>query len=67
MRFAGLELEGDDKPSTDFLANVLAQTNREHEVPALWKALIDKNPQKFMNIAGDGEVELRQVYEQPAQ
>ena len=22
---------------------------------------------KFMNIAGDGEVELRQVYEQPAQ
>ncbi len=40
-----LELEGDDKPSTDFLANVLAQTNREHEVPSLWKGLIEKNPQ----------------------
>ena len=40
-----LDLEGDDKPSTDYLANVLAQTNREHEVPGLWKALIDKNPQ----------------------
>ncbi len=39
------ELEGDDKPSADFLAGVLSQTNREHEVPALWKGLIDANPQ----------------------
>ena len=39
------ELEGDDKPSADFLASVLAQTNREHEVPALWKSIIDANPQ----------------------
>ena len=40
-----LDLEGDDKPSTDFLANVLAQTNREHEVPGLWKSLIESNSQ----------------------
>lgn len=40
-----MEFEGDDKPSTEFLANVLIQTNREHEVPALWKALIEANVQ----------------------
>ena len=40
-----LDLEDDSKPSTDYLANVLAQTNREHEVPGLWKALIDANVQ----------------------
>jgi Flp pilus assembly protein TadD len=40
-----MELEGDEKPSADFLANVLVQTNREHEVPPIWKALIDENPQ----------------------
>ena len=33
-----LDLEGDDKPSTDYLASVLAQTNREHEIPPLWKS-----------------------------
>lgn len=40
-----LELEGDDKPSADYLASVLTATNREHEVPALWKGMIDANPQ----------------------
>lgn len=40
-----IDLEDDDKPSMDYLANVLAQTNREHEVPNLWKGLVDKNPQ----------------------
>lgn len=39
------DLEGPDKPSTDYLANVLQTTNREHEVPALWKGLIDLDPQ----------------------
>ena len=40
-----LEMEGDDKPSMDFLANVLQQTNRGHEIPALWREIVDKNPQ----------------------
>lgn len=39
-----IELEGDDKPSMDFLANVLQQTGRAHEVPALWKSVIDAAP-----------------------
>lgn len=39
-----IEMEGDDKPSMDFLAGVLQQTNREHEIPNLWKELVDKNP-----------------------
>lgn len=40
-----IELEGDDKPSMDLLANVLMQGGRSHEIPGLWKDLIDKNPQ----------------------
>jgi Flp pilus assembly protein TadD len=40
-----LDLEGDDKPSADYLAMVLAQTGRAHEVPPIWKAIIDANPQ----------------------
>jgi len=40
-----IELEGDDKPSMDLLANVLMQGGRGHEIPGLWKDLIDKNPQ----------------------
>jgi len=40
-----IEMEGDDKPSMDFLAEVLGQTNRAHEIPALWQSLIDANPQ----------------------
>lgn len=39
-----IELEGEDKPSTDYLAMVLQQTGREHEVPPLWKSLVDANP-----------------------
>lgn len=39
-----LELEGPEKPSTDYLASVLTQTGRGHEVPALWKNLVDSNP-----------------------
>jgi tetratricopeptide (TPR) repeat protein len=40
-----LELEGEDKPSADFLAEVLARTDRAHEIPALWKERIDADPQ----------------------
>ena len=40
-----MEFEGDDKPSADLLAQVLAGTNRAHEVPPLWKALVEANPQ----------------------
>ncbi len=40
-----VEMEGPEKPSMDFLAQVLADTNRAHEVPALWKGMIDENPQ----------------------
>lgn len=40
-----VELEGDEKPSLDILSNVLVQTGRAHEVPALWKEVVDKNPQ----------------------
>ena len=39
-----LEKEGDDKPSLDMLASVLAQTGRMHEIPALWKERIDALP-----------------------
>jgi tetratricopeptide (TPR) repeat protein len=40
-----IELEGPDKPSMDFLAGVLAETNRQHEIPPLWKGLVDSDPQ----------------------
>jgi tetratricopeptide (TPR) repeat protein len=43
-----IALEGDDKPSMDFLANVLMQTNRAHEAPALWKGMIDNNPENAL-------------------
>lgn len=39
------DLEGPDKPSTDYLANVLQETGRGHEVPTLWKGLVDLDPQ----------------------
>lgn len=39
-----IDLEGPDKPSLQMLANVLQQTNRAHEVPALWKTQVDKFP-----------------------
>ncbi len=39
-----IELEGDEKPSLDILADVLTQTERAHEVPSLWKDQLDKQP-----------------------
>jgi tetratricopeptide (TPR) repeat protein len=40
-----IELEGPDKPSIGLLQAVLERTNRQHEVPALWKAQMEANPQ----------------------
>jgi predicted Zn-dependent protease len=40
-----VELEGPEKPSMDFLVGVLNATNRQHEVPALWKGIIDSDAQ----------------------
>jgi tetratricopeptide (TPR) repeat protein len=40
-----LDMEGEDKPSADYLAAVLGQTGRAHEVPGLWKGIVDANPQ----------------------
>ncbi|MBS1703393.1 MAG: tetratricopeptide repeat protein [Armatimonadetes bacterium] len=40
-----VELEGPDKPSMDFLVGVLNATGRNHEVPALWKSIIDQDNQ----------------------
>lgn len=39
-----VELEGDEKPSLQLLAQVLAQTGRSHEVPPMIKEVLDKNP-----------------------
>lgn len=49
-----MELEGEDKPSAELLANVLAQTNRVHEVPVLWKELMQAHPQNAMYPAKYG-------------
>lgn len=49
-----MELEPDDKPSTGFLANVLAGTNRAHEVPPLWRAILDKNEKNSQAWANYG-------------
>ena len=38
-------MEGEDKPSGDYLAMVLGQTGRVHEVPPLWKSVVDSNDQ----------------------
>lgn len=46
-----VEMEGDDKPSMDLLAQVLEQTGRAHEVPPLWKAIIDANPKNASALA----------------
>ncbi|MFQ3678113.1 MAG: tetratricopeptide repeat protein, partial [Fimbriimonadaceae bacterium] len=40
-----LELEGPDKPSLDWLAMVLANTGRAHEVPSLWEEQVRRNPE----------------------
>lgn len=39
-----VEMEDESKPSLDFLAGVLQQTERAHEVPALWKDQVDRMP-----------------------
>jgi len=52
-----MELEGDDKPSLDWLANVLQNTNRAHEVPALWKEQVDRKPEE-----GSYHVKLAQAH-----
>lgn len=39
-----LEMEPEAKPSLDLLAGVLMQTNRGHEVPALWKEQLERTP-----------------------
>lgn len=40
-----VDMEGEDKPTMDYLAAVLQQTDRAHEIPALWKGLVEQNPQ----------------------
>jgi tetratricopeptide (TPR) repeat protein len=40
-----MDLEGPDKPSADYLTAVLQQTGRAHEVPGLWKSIVEANPQ----------------------
>jgi tetratricopeptide (TPR) repeat protein len=40
-----LELEDESKPSADYLAAVLQQTGRDHEVPGIWKAIVAKYPE----------------------
>ncbi|MBV6458854.1 MAG: Beta-barrel assembly-enhancing protease [Fimbriimonadaceae bacterium] len=40
-----IELEAEDKPSLDILGQVLAQTGRIHELPPMWKEIVDKFPQ----------------------
>jgi Flp pilus assembly protein TadD len=59
-----VELEGDDKPSMDHLANVLVATGRPHEVPDLWRSVVAANPQNAhahaklaLTLAGLGKKE----------
>ena len=40
-----IEMEGPEKPSMDFLTGVLNASGRNHEVPALWKGIIDQDSQ----------------------
>ncbi len=39
-----VDLEGEDKPSLDLLSNLLNQTGRGHEVPPLWRDVLDRHP-----------------------
>lgn len=39
-----VDLEGADKPSAGFLAQAIAQQGRVHEVPGLWREVLDGNP-----------------------
>lgn len=49
-----LELEEDDKPSADLLAMVLQQQGREHEIPGIWKGIVEANPQNGLAHAKYG-------------
>lgn len=40
-----MQFEGPEKPSADLLAQVLSGTGRAHEVPPLWKSILEDNPQ----------------------
>jgi Flp pilus assembly protein TadD len=40
-----IEIGDDDRTAYDLLANVLSQTGRAHEVPPLWKGLVEANPE----------------------
>jgi tetratricopeptide (TPR) repeat protein len=40
-----IEMEGPEKPSMDFLTGVLSATGRTHEIPALWKSILEADPQ----------------------
>lgn len=40
-----IELEGEEKPSLDYLATVLQQTGREHEIAGMWKEQVQRQPQ----------------------
>lgn len=55
-----VEMEGPEKPSLDLLANVLTQTGRSHEVPALWKSQIEAHPQN-PNIRAKFAISLMQA------
>ncbi|MDQ2985761.1 MAG: tetratricopeptide repeat protein [Armatimonadota bacterium] len=39
-----LELEGPDKPTMQFMTPLLANTNRGHEIPKMWKEVLNENP-----------------------
>ncbi len=39
-----VDLEPEDKPSMGFLAQVISQQGRVHEVPALWREVLEANP-----------------------
>ena len=60
-----IAMEGEDKPTMDFLAAVLQQTNRGHEVPALYRELLTENPQ-----SAEARIKLAFAYfndDQPAE
>ncbi len=40
-----LDLEGPEKPSMGFLADILRASGRQHEIPALWKSIVDAVPE----------------------
>ncbi len=39
-----VDLEGEDKPTMGFLAQIIAQQGRVHEVPSLWREVLESNP-----------------------